>query len=579
MTRTTLDTGNNGIQLQLEYGSLVDAATGGSITSSTSSVKFSNLEAWIDSNGYPFYDSSNELRSGGGWVAEDSWTNIDIPMTSGTRKLKELTPQSRAIQFGSTNGTVTVSLTLIGINAAGTMSGSYSRTVPRRPYSKPAVPSVTISATAASVGTLQRNDKADKYVDDLFWRLETDDVFENFADGSAATTIRTLSLVANRRYRMAVKAENTDESSAYGYSGYWYTTPTTPVLSSAARQATKTQVRLNWTNPSQWGTVSILERSDNDGATWYQIYSGTALTYTDTVALNATPRYRVRVQTPAGTNTGVSANSNVLSVGLGWAAPGAAGTVSIAGTGGSMLVSWTGGQYVATSDQYWKTTEVELYDDSDVLVAAVSKPAGSGSNHSFTVAAKPGFYARVRGVNDNGAGFWVTSAWVYNAPGQPGSFTAMRATPASTSVVLSWDAASGIVDGYTIERASAESGPWTPVGSTTDLTFETMLNAAQAAWYRVTARTPAPVVNGPPTAAAFVQVGLNTDKTKMPGVKRIYVEEERIAVAYLGALRVWVDVDTDTEVDGGTAGDTLDETIDGGSASGAPDSELDGGEA
>ena len=111
MARTTLDTGSNGIQLQLEYGSLVDAATGGSITPNTTSVKFSNLEAWIDANGYPFYDSSNKLTASGGWVADDSWTNIDIPTTSGTRKLKELSPQSQPIKFGGTNGSSAVALT------------------------------------------------------------------------------------------------------------------------------------------------------------------------------------------------------------------------------------------------------------------------------------------------------------------------------------------------------------------------------------------------------------------------------------------------------------------------------------
>ena len=163
MARTTLDTGSNGIQLQLEYGSLVDAATGGSITPNTTSVKFSNLEAWIDANGYPFYDSSNKLTASGGWVSDDSWTNIDIPTTSGTRKLKELSPQSQPIKFGGTNGSSAVALTLTGINSAGTLSGSYSRTAPRRPYNVPNAPAVVIGAGTATAEALQLDDEADRY--------------------------------------------------------------------------------------------------------------------------------------------------------------------------------------------------------------------------------------------------------------------------------------------------------------------------------------------------------------------------------------------------------------------------------
>ena len=579
MARTTLDTGNNGIQLQLEYGSLVDEATGGSITADTEYVQFSNLEAWIDANGYPFFDNSNKLTASGGWVINDSWTNIDIPTTSGTRKLKELGRQRQATKFGGTNGSYLVSLTLTNINAAGTLSGSYSRAVPRRPYHAPLTPTVTIGNGTSSVSALQSDFEADRYVETLEWRLETNGVLGGGVVGPASAATRPITMAANSKYRMSARALNEDGYSSFGYSGYWYTTPTTPVLASASRQTTKTQVLVVWSNPSAHATVSIVDRSNDGGVTWFQVYSGASTSFVDTVPLNATPRYRVRLQTPAGANTATSAYSNVLTVALGWAAPGAATSVSLSGSGGNMLVSWAGGQYIATADKYWENTDVELYNSSNVLVGSVTKPAGSGSTHSFSVAAAPGFYARVRGRNSNGSGGWTSSPWVYNAPGQPGSFVAQRVTPASASVLLTWTAASGIVDGYTVERGSSSSGPWTVLGTPAGLAFDTSLSPAQTAWYRVTARTPAPVVNGPPAAAQFVQVGLNTDKSKMPGVKRLYVEEERIVLAYLGAQRIWVDLDDGTEVDGGTAGDTLGESVDGGSAGSAFDDEVDGGGA
>ena len=542
MARTTLDTGSNGIQLQLEYGSLVDAATGGSITANTVSVKFSNLEAWIDANGYPFYDNSNKLTASGGWVADDSWTNIDIPTTSGTRKLKELSPQSQAIKFGGTNGSVSVSLTLTGINSAGTLSGSYSRTIPRRPYNAPNTPSVTIGDATATAGALQLDDEADRYTEDLTWELETDDVPAAFAAGAATIATRAVSMEADHRYRMAVAASNTDRTGPYGYSNYWYTEPAAPVMTGAARQATKTQVLIEWTNPSRWANVSVLERSDDGGTSWYQIFAGAALSYTDTVALNATPRYRVRLQTPVGENTAVSANSNELSIGLGWATPDAPANVSISGSGGNLLVSWTGAQYTPTADKYWQTTTIEVFDQANTLVASVSR-AGTSNSLSVSVAAKPGFYARVRGSNPNGVGAWTTSGWMYNAPGVPGSFTAGRATPASATVLLAWTAASGVVDGYAIERGSSVAGPWTMVGITSGLSIEMTLSPAQTAWYRVRARTPSPMGEGASTEAVYVQVGLNTDRSKMPGCQRIYVGDERIVLVYSGVQRIWVDVD------------------------------------
>ena len=542
MARTTLDTGSNGIQLQLEYGSLVDAATGGSITPNTSSVKFSNLEAWIDANGYPFYDNSNKLTASGGWVVDDSWSNIDIPTTSGTRKLKELSPQSQAIRFGGTNGSVSVSLTLTGINSAGTMSGSYSRTIPRRPYNAPNAPAVVIGDGTATVEALQLDDEADRYTEDLTWELETDDVLTAFASGAATTATRAIAMEADRRYRVAVSASNTDRTGPSGYSDYWYTEPAAPVMMSAARQATKTQVLITWSNPSRWANASVLERSDDDGASWYQVFAGTALSYTDTVALNATPRYRVRLQTSAGANIAVSANSNELSIGLGWAAPDASASVSISGSGGNLSVSWTGAQYTPTADKYWQTTTIEVFDQTNTLVASVTR-SGSNSTLTVSVAAKPGFYARVRGANANGTGAWRNSNWVYNAPGVPGSFTAGRATPASATVLLAWTAASGVVDGYAIERASSVAGPWTTVGITSGLSIEMTLSPAQTAWYRVRARTPSPVVEGASTEAAYVQVGLDTDRSKMPGWRRIYVGDERIVLVYSGVQRIWVDVD------------------------------------
>ena len=56
MARVILATGSNGISLQLEYGAIVDAATGGAVTSSTTAVPFSTLEVWLVTNSKTIYD-------------------------------------------------------------------------------------------------------------------------------------------------------------------------------------------------------------------------------------------------------------------------------------------------------------------------------------------------------------------------------------------------------------------------------------------------------------------------------------------------------------------------------------------
>ena len=176
MARDWFDTGNHGIALGLEYGSIVDAATGGAITADTVNGKVSNLEAWIKTDDWQFSDSSNKLTWSGGAVNDGSDSNINAG-TSSSKKLKELTPQAVALKFGSTvSGTVALSLT--GIEAAGeTLSGSRTFTFPARPYHLPAMPSVTIDGGNYYCGGNQTDPAQDSYWQYTDWHLETNDVF------------------------------------------------------------------------------------------------------------------------------------------------------------------------------------------------------------------------------------------------------------------------------------------------------------------------------------------------------------------------------------------------------------------
>lgn len=76
MARVTLATGSNGISLQLEYGAIVDAATGGAVTSSTTAVQFSTLEVWLVTTSQSFRDYSNKMVVSGTGVVPLSLIHI-----------------------------------------------------------------------------------------------------------------------------------------------------------------------------------------------------------------------------------------------------------------------------------------------------------------------------------------------------------------------------------------------------------------------------------------------------------------------------------------------------------------------
>lgn len=548
MPRATLDTGSNGIQLQLEYGSIVDNATGGSITADTTSVRFSNLEAWIDANGYPFYDSSNELTASGGWVTDDSWSNIDIPTTSGTRKLKELGKQTQATKFGGTNGSYAVSLKITGINSAGTMSGSKSWTVPRRPYHAPGTPGVAIGASVFTISGAQRNTAADSYWEFLAYRVETNDAWSGYATLGGDVTSVGIAMAANSRYRAQAYAMNEDATGAAGLTGYYYTEPSAPSALACARQATKTTVVLSWTNNASYVAAYLVERSLNGGA-YTQIGTSTTNSFTDTsVPLGSTASYRVRVQGPTGVNTAYSGYSGIASVNNGWAAPAAPASVVLTRVSDSAAtITITGNQNTATSDGYWQWVDWVLYDFLLNTIASGSGLAGTTTSIPVTgLVAQQGYLATVRARNEVGGGSaWKESGYIYTTPGTPINLTAARAGAASSSVNVGWAFGGGFVGVYQVERSTNGGSTWTQVGSVPagTLAFVDTLPVASSALYRVRAQTPAPAIASGYTGTVFVSVALITDKTKIPGVNRIYVGEERVRQVFLGTSKIWVDGD------------------------------------
>ena len=218
MTRVTVDTGKNSISLQLEYGSLVDAKTNGSITASTTKVKFATLDAYIRAGSYAFWSGTNQLAASGGWAIDKSWSNIAIgssssPLKNAAKKLATVGKQERDVVFGKTNGTYNVTLKMTGVLSAGTMEGSYSRTVPRRPYHAPYDPVVELSDDFISISGNQTSSSSDRYWDSLLWALATDDVWSTDAKTAGSTTSIPFAPSTNGKYQARAKAENTDGTS------------------------------------------------------------------------------------------------------------------------------------------------------------------------------------------------------------------------------------------------------------------------------------------------------------------------------------------------------------------------------
>lgn len=543
MARTTLDTGSNGIQLQLEYGTIVDEETGGAVTAETNYVIISNAEAWIDANGYHFFDSSNTLTYSGGWVTDGSTSNIDMD-TSGSIKIKELPRQHRVPTYGVT-ASYNIELEIVGINAAGTMSGAKAFTQPRLPYHAPAVPPVTI--TAAGVVTIpanQTNTTLDRYVETSDWRWETNGVFADFAMNQANTVLtKTQSATANCRHRMAVRLKNADATGNYGYSGYLYGTPAGPTGLTAARQTLKTTVNLSWASTAAYVAAYLVERS-LDGGAYSQIGTTTSLTYSDpNVPVGSTANYRVRVQTPTGVNTAYSAFSAVASVQPGYSAPAAPTLVQLfRNDDSSAHFTVSGNQPSSDSDVYWQFIDWQLQTDTGAYAGGATGLSGATTDVTVSgLAANHRYRVQVRSRNVSGSSAWTQSGYIYTTPAAPTALTATRQGVTST-VLLNW-AVNALWRDLSLVESSPDQVDWTQIGTSTDSTFTATQSTAAVLYYRVRAQTPPPVLQSGYSNSALVGSAVTSDKDGIPGVGRIYVGAERVRRVAVGSVYVWTDGD------------------------------------
>ena len=549
MARDWFDTGNHGIALGLEYGSIVDAATGGAVTADTTSVKVSNLEAWIKSNDWPFTDSANKLSWAGAMVNDGSASNISAG-TSSSKKLKELTPQAQAIYFGQPR-TGTCSLTLTGIEAAGeTLSGSRTFNIPARPYHPPAIPGVTIDGAGFYCTGHQLNVAADGYWATTYWDLEINDVWQGAVaqTGDAASYAYTSEI--NSRYRGAVSASNADADGAAGYSGYYYTAPNTPTVMAAARAAGSTLVNLSWgANGSRYVDNYRVWRSLNGGAySLLKAVVGRTTTTTDTVPLGSIASYYVTAMTPIGVNRAVSGNSAVAAINSGYNVPSAPG-VALARTGATTAtITITGNQNTATNDRYTANLEWQLQVNGAAFGGGASNLAGTTTSIPISgLPADSQIRVQARFGNAAGESAWAQSGYLYTTPDAPSAFVAARADAASSTVKLSWVDNASFESTVLVEK-KVGAGDWiqTAMFAAPAVTGTVVQSQAESAKYRLRAVTHDNQYSGysneQTVAVAFV-TNKNYARIGDAPLDYCYVGTQRIRRIVKGGTVLWEDGD------------------------------------
>lgn len=547
MTRHWLDTGNHGIALGLEYGSLVDAATGGAITADTVNVKVSNLEAWIKTDDWPFTDSVNKLSCSGALVVDDSWSNISAG-TSSSKKLKELTPQSQALRYGEPF-TGTVALSLTDIEAAGeTLSGSHTFNIPAKPYHLPALPNVSIDGVAYYCSGNQTDPGQDSYWGTTDWYLETNDTLSpQHIDLPGSQTSSAYVAAANSRYRGAVVAKNASGSSATAYTGYYYTAPNVPSAVAATRAAGSTQVNLSWAaNGSRYVGAYRLWRSLNGGA--YSLLKDVAgLSTTDTVPLGSTANYYVVALSPVGVNQAVSGNSAVVGVGPGYNLPNPPGVALVRTGPTTATMTITGNQNTPTNDRYTALMSWQIQVNGAAFGGGEAMLAGTTTQRPISgLPADSQIRVQACFINDTGASAYAQSDYLYTTPDAPSDFVATRSDPASSTVNLSWTDNSAYETTALLEKLVG--GVWTQVatfagGSTAGIVA---LGQAESGTYRMRVVTPdnqySAYSNEQTVAVAFV-----TNKAYVRigdgALDYCFVGETRIRRIVKGATVLWEDGD------------------------------------
>jgi fibronectin type 3 domain-containing protein len=266
----------------------------------------------------------------------------------------------------------------------------------------------------------------------------------SYAQVGTTTTAKTFTdstASSDTAYTYEVESYNGNTTSAAS-TPVSVTTQVAPPSGLTAAAASRTSVTLSWTGNDSTATGYYVLRTD--GTTYTKIATVTGdstTTYTDATAA-AGHHYSYEVQAFNGAN--VSGASNVAAVSTPLNAPSALAVT--ASTGGSVQLTWTDNDTVATGYNVLRSTDGANF-------TLVSKVTGATA-HTFsdnTVSADESYYYEVDAYDAAVTSAMSAAATVTTPMAAPASLTA---TAVGGNVNLAWVDKDSSATGYTINRST-----------------------------------------------------------------------------------------------------------------------------
>lgn len=217
-------------------------------------------------------DSNNNLSWSGGAVIDGSDSDLNLD-GSGDKRIKNVSGQWQALEYGSTTVTFSASLSGVG-EAGGTLTVSKSVTFPPRAVDPPAAPtglSATVDATTntASISWTDNATTSAPYTSLELERSSNGGVtWVDIPLFGTPTSFSDTGLVENSRYRYRIAAVNSSGTSVYTtMTTDGYTTPNAPSNCTAAKDSSGNIV-VSWLDNSAHETGFEVWHSSNGGTSW-----------------------------------------------------------------------------------------------------------------------------------------------------------------------------------------------------------------------------------------------------------------------------------------------------------------------
>ncbi|MEX2282481.1 MAG: fibronectin type III domain-containing protein, partial [Gemmatimonadota bacterium] len=398
--------------------------------------------------------------------------------------------------------------------------GCSAHSTPASATTQPATPGAPAALSATAVSPSQIN---------LSWTaasgtVDSYRVERSTSSGSGFTEIVSVTGTAHQdtarnpatQYFYRVRACNTGGCTAYTAEASATTQPAIPGVPStlSATTVSSSQINLAWTAAS--GTVDNYRIERKTGAAVFaEIASVNGATFAHSdQGLTAATLYDYQVR--ACNISGCSAYSAPASATTHPATPGAPSALSATGVSSSQInLSWTAA--TGTVDTY----RIEQSATSGVGFTEIASVTGTTYQNTGLTPTTQYFY-RVRACNISGCGTYTAEASATTPMAVPGVPPGFSATAVSASQVdLRWNASSGTVDTYHIERRPG-MGTFAPIATVSATTFthsDMGLTASTQYDYRIQAcntggcssfTMPTPVTTGPPIPGAPSALGATT---------------------------------------------------------------------